>query len=305
MRKLLSDYRALLKPLPLEGALDMFIFRPVAFLLVQVLKKLPVTPNQVSFSAIATGLLCGFCFALGTRRSFLLAGLFYLATVVLDCADGMLARLKKSGTPLGRIVDGVVDYSNGVAAMVGLGIGVSRMGLDLPLGPWPVVALAGASMALHCIVVDYFRGQYALHALGSKDSLYEDIRRQEGMAISLKREGRRPFRRLVLRVSLAYHKFQARFAAEPRRFEPRAYARYNRWTLRGWFVIELTVHIVALAVSGFLYEPGIFFLYAIVIANAWLLIMAPIQYFVNRKVAARSLRPGPPKDGPRSDNGIS
>lgn len=305
MRKLLSEYRALLKPLAIEGAPDLFLFRPVAFLLVQLLRRFPITPNQVSFSAIGTGLLCGFCLALGTRQSFFFAGLIYLITVVLDCADGMLARLKKSGTPLGRVVDGFIDYSNGVAVMVGLGIGISRMGLDLPLGPWAVVALAGASMALHCGVVDYFRGQYAFHALGAKDSLFADIRRQDEMLDSLRKEGRRRFRRLVLKVSLAYHKGQARLAAGPRRFDAREYARYNRWTLRGWFMIELTVHIVVLVVSAFLYEPRVFFVYTIVIANAWLLVMAPVQYFVNRRVAARSRPPGPLEDGRGPAVGIS
>jgi phosphatidylglycerophosphate synthase len=305
LRKLLSEYRALLKPLAIEGAPDLFIFRPVAFLLVQVLRRFPITPNQVSFSAIGTGLLCGFCLSLGTRRSFLWAGSIYLLTVVLDCADGMLARLKGSGTPLGRVVDGFIDYSNGVAVMIGLGIGTSRMGLDLPLGPWPVVALAGASMALHCGVVDYFRGQYALHALGSKDSLFEDIRRQEGMLSALKDEGARPLRGLVLRISLAYHKGQARLAAAPRRFDAREYARYNRWTLRGWYMIELTVHIVVLVVSAFLYDPRIFFVYAIIIGNAWLLLMIPVQYFVNRRVAARSRPAGSAEDGRGPADGIS
>jgi phosphatidylglycerophosphate synthase len=305
LRKLLSDYRALLKPLALEGAPDLFIFRPVAFLLVQILKRFPVTPNQVSFSAIGTGLLCGFFLALGTRRSFFVAGLIYLLTVVLDCADGMLARLKKSGTPLGRVVDGVIDYSNGVAVMIGLGIGTSRMGLDLPLGTWGCVALAGASMALHCVVVDYFRGQYAFHALGAQDSLSGDIRRQEAMLEALKKEGRGRFRRLVLDLSLAYHRAQARLAFGERRYDAREYARYNRWTLRGWFAIELTVHILVVVVAAFLYDPRIFFVYAIVIANAWLLVMAPVQYFINRKVAARSRPPAPGGGGRPPGVGIS
>lgn len=304
MGKLWREYRALLKPLAIEGAPDLFVFRPVAFILVQALKKFPITPNQVSFSAIGTGLLCGVFLALGTRRSFLLAGLFYLLTVVLDCADGMLARLKKSGTPLGRVVDGFIDYSNGLAAMIGLGIGTSRMGLDLPLGPWGCVALAGASMALHCAVVDYFRGQYMFHARGSKDSLFDDIRRQEAMLESLNEEGRRPFRRGVLRVSLAYHRAQARVAAGPRRFDAREYARHNRWTLRGWFMIELSVHIVVLVVSAFLYDPRIFFFYTIVLANAWLLLMVPVQYLVNRRIAARSQPPVLAEDGRRAGDGI-
>src|SRR5512142_497432 len=74
---LLSRYRALTKPTPIEGFPDLLIFRPVAFLLVQVLKRSPITPNQVSFSAIAVGLLSGLSFAVGTRASFAAGGLLY------------------------------------------------------------------------------------------------------------------------------------------------------------------------------------------------------------------------------------
>lgn len=70
-------------------------------------------------------------------------------------------------------------------------------------------------------------------------------------------------------------------------------------------MIELSVHIVVLVVSAFLYEPRIFFIYTIIIANFWLLLMAPVQYFVNKRVAARSGPSGPSVDGLGPGVGIS
>jgi len=76
-------------------------------------------------------------------------------------------------------------------------------------------------------------------------------------------------------------------------------------------VIELSLHILILMIAALLFRPGIFFFYAIVFANAWLLLLAPIQYLVDRRVVALS-RPasgtagsGPPAGGHAPADGIS
>lgn len=288
---LLTRYRALLKPSPIDGFPDLLLFRPLAFLLVQVLKRFAVTPNQVSFSSIAVGFLSAVAFAQGTRRSFAVAGVLYALAAVLDCADGMLARLKGTGTPLGRLVDGAVDYANSLAVLTGLAIGVSRAGLDLPLTGWALTALAGVSLGAHCLAVDHFRFQFAYQALGAKNSVFDEIRARGENLADLEGQGGHRFQRLVLRIYLAYHRFQSRLVPRPRRLDPRAYARWNTPTLRAWQLIELSVHVLVLAVSAVLFRPGLFFFYTIVAANAWLLIMIPVQRFADRKVA--ELSPGP------------
>jgi phosphatidylglycerophosphate synthase len=308
---LLSRYRALLKPLAIEGLPDLLLFRPIAFGLVQILKKFPVTPNQVSVSSISMGLLGGLFFALGTRLSFALGGICYGLAAVLDCADGMLARLKRSGSPLGRIIDGSIDYTNGVFVMVGLAAGLDRAGIVVPLGPWPLTALAGVSLALHCVVMDHFRCRYADQALGIKTSVVDDIRTHEEALGDLRAKGGHRLLRFVLGASLRYHRLQARIAPAERRIDPRVYARLNAPMLRAWQAIELSLHILILMIAALLFRPGIFFFYAIVFANAWLLLLAPIQYLVDRRVVALS-RPasgtagsGPPAGGHAPADGIS
>jgi phosphatidylglycerophosphate synthase len=302
---LLARYRALLKPLPIEGLPDLLLFRPIAFGFVQILKKYPVTPDQVSLSSISMGLLGGLSFALGTRLGFALGGIFYLLAAVLDCTDGMLARLKKSGTPFGRIIDGAIDYTNGMFVMIGLAAGLDRAGIPVPLGPWPLTALAGLSLALHCVVMDHFRGRYAFQALGVRASVFDAIRDHEETLEDLRAKGGHRLLRFVLGASLRYHRIQARIAPDERRLDPRIYARFNTVLLRAWQGLELSLHILILAIAALLFRPGIFFFYAIVVANAWLLILAPVQYLVDRRVAALSAAAVPPGDGQGPGDGLS
>ena len=302
---LLARYRALLKPLPIEGLPDLLLFRPIAFGFVQILKKYPVTPDQVSLSSISMGLVGGLSFALGTRLGFALGGIFYLLAAVLDCTDGMLARLKKSGTPFGRIIDGAIDYTNGMFVLIGLAAGLDRAGIAVPFGPWPLTALAGVSLALHCIVMDHFRGRYAFQALGVKTSVFDAIRDHEETLEDLRVKGGRRLLRFVLGASLRYHRIQARIAPAERRLDPRIYARFNTVLLRAWQGLELSLHILILAIAALLFRPGIFFFYAIVVANAWLLILAPVQYLVDRRVAALSAAAVAPPDGQGPGNGLS
>ncbi len=302
---LLSRYRALTKPSPIEGIPDLLIFRPVAFLLVQALKRFPITPNQVSFSAIAIGLLSGLSFALGTRPGFAAGGLLYALAAVFDCADGMLARLRGTGTALGRIVDGAVDYANSVAVMTGLAIGVSRAGLLEPGPAFALTALAGVSMVAHCLAVDHFRGLFAYHALGAKNSVRGEIEAREATLAAARAEGGHHLLRSVLKGYLAYSRIQSRLAPRPRKLDAGAYARFNTPALRGWQLLELSVHILVLAAAALLFRPGLFYLYAIVAANAWMLIMIPVQRWADRKVAAQSPGPWPAPDGQAVRDGLS
>ena len=289
MKKILKQYKSLLKPLPLEGGPDLLVFRPLAFILVHILKHFPITPNQVSFSALFTGLLTAVFFSMGTRKSFLWAGICYGITVTLDCADGMLARLKNSGSTMGRIIDGVVDYINSFAVMFGLNFGILKMNLALPFGwsPWIWMSIAGFPMILHCMVVDYYRNQFAIHALGIKKPDFDETKQFERMhAISVKKN-RSCLERLVLRIAVGYSRIQKNITVKPHVYDREEYYRKNFWTLRLWLSIELSMHILAVMISGFLYEPRVFMVYSIVFANALMLILGPIQYYVNKRIVSK------------------
>ncbi|MCB0280245.1 MAG: CDP-alcohol phosphatidyltransferase family protein, partial [Calditrichaeota bacterium] len=137
--KILESYKNSLKNPQVEEILDLIIFRPLAFLLVLVLYRLPITPNQITFLAMLSGIIAGYFYSLGDTSSFVWGAIFYGLSNVLDCSDGMIARIKNNGTKVGRIIDGFVDYVVSIAVYVGLASGLIKSGIDLPFAPWTLV----------------------------------------------------------------------------------------------------------------------------------------------------------------------
>jgi hypothetical protein len=87
-----------------------WISRPPAALIVYLLRGTSITPNQVSFLAIA--IAAGGCAALVLWRTWLglvAAGLLLQLAYVVDCVDGQLARVKNLASPVGALLDFMLD----------------------------------------------------------------------------------------------------------------------------------------------------------------------------------------------------
>ena len=98
---------------------------------VACLTATPVTPDALTALRLATGLGAAGCFAAGPGWLGLGAGLF-LASMLLDRADGELARRTGRFSRIGPRFDLVSDCVSTMAAFVGLGIGATA---DLPIDP--------------------------------------------------------------------------------------------------------------------------------------------------------------------------
>lgn len=87
-----------------------WVARPPAAVVVYALRGTPITPNQVTFlSAITAAIACAM-FALGSGWAWLIAAAaVFEFSFVLDCADGMLARLRAIASPLGHLLDFLMD----------------------------------------------------------------------------------------------------------------------------------------------------------------------------------------------------
>jgi phosphatidylglycerophosphate synthase len=89
---------------------NLYVCRPLAAVVVWALERTPVTPDQVTllsllvaFAAIA--LLLAWPGYLG----LVVAVVVLEAAYVLDCADGMLARLRGVASPAGHLLDFLMD----------------------------------------------------------------------------------------------------------------------------------------------------------------------------------------------------
>ncbi|HUJ57839.1 MAG TPA: CDP-alcohol phosphatidyltransferase family protein [Kofleriaceae bacterium] len=87
-----------------------WVARPPAAIVVYVLRGTPITPNQVTFlsAVIAAGACAMFALLPGWPWLVAAAAVFELS-FVLDCADGQLARVRKMASPLGHLLDFLMD----------------------------------------------------------------------------------------------------------------------------------------------------------------------------------------------------
>ena len=284
MKKLFVEFKSLLKNIAIEENVDLLIFRPFAFALVKIIHRFPVTPNQLSLSSIAFGIMSGIMFSFGTKQSFVFAGILYGLTRVLDCSDGMIARMKKNGTPVGRIVDGVVDYINAIAVFVGMGIGLSKSGLSLPMNPWILLIIAGGCMAIHAMVNDFYKNEFEAFALGKKKSNIDDKKIFADELNKLEQNQAKPIDRFLIKLYLKYLNIQGTKNSKKINYEQKKYYQVNKILMRFWTTIATSTYILMIMVSAFIFEPKIFFFFSIFVANIWMLLCWRIQVFCNKRI---------------------
>lgn len=104
-----SIYRASKKKQDINWFTE-WICRPPAALVVYLLRNTRATPNQVTFASFFVAAVSGAMFVLGPGYAWgLAAALVFELAFVLDCADGQLARLRQRSSPLGHLLDFLMD----------------------------------------------------------------------------------------------------------------------------------------------------------------------------------------------------
>ncbi|MCP5054173.1 MAG: CDP-alcohol phosphatidyltransferase family protein [bacterium] len=291
MASLYHQYKESLKDIAVEEQVDLFVFRPIAFVVVKAIYRLPITPNQVSVLSMLAGIAAGIFYAGGSRKGFLYGGLFYILAHVLDCCDGMIARLKKNGTLIGRIVDGWSDYVTSVAVYIGLLIGLHNSSLQLPVAsPWLIMIPVGISLVFHCIVVDYYRHEFLAHGLGKANTIREDLEIFSKYLETLKKEKRNYLEILLITFYLGYTKLQVKEnngKEENKKYSREAYYNSNKQLLFWWNWIGAASHIFVLAAASLFYQPMIFFVYVLVLANIWMMVMGVVQLRTNKRISIK------------------
>ena len=189
---LFEEFKKGLKAISVEEVLDLVFYRPLAFVLVKAIYHTQITPNQLTLASMVLGIVGGAAYAFGTPLAFVVGAVFYLLYDVVDCSDGQLARLKHAGTPIGRILDGVADYTASLAAYVGIGIGYACRSDHLLL-MWLLTAAAGFSNAIQSGLLDFYRNRYLDIVLG-RTSILDDEQQNlreayEGMKVRQEHAG--------------------------------------------------------------------------------------------------------------------
>ncbi|WP_318200331.1 DUF5941 domain-containing protein [Streptomyces sp. SCL15-4] len=133
-----------------DGFFTTFFISPYSRYLARWCARRGLTPNQVTTASLLTALIAAGCAATGTRGGFVAAGVLLIASFVLDCTDGQLARYALKYSTLGAWLDATFDRAKEYAYYAGLALGAARGGDDV----W---ALALGAMILQTCrhVVDF------------------------------------------------------------------------------------------------------------------------------------------------------
>ncbi|MGW0582287.1 DUF5941 domain-containing protein [Streptomyces sp. NPDC002920] len=133
-----------------DGFFTTFCVSPYSRYLARWCARRGLTPNQVTTASLLTALIAAGCAATGTRAGFVAAGVLLIASFVLDCTDGQLARYSLQYSTLGAWLDATFDRAKEYAYYAGLALGAARGGDDV----W---ALALGAMVLQTCrhVVDF------------------------------------------------------------------------------------------------------------------------------------------------------
>jgi phosphatidylglycerophosphate synthase len=116
-----------------------YMMRPIAALVVAIVAKTPITPNQVTIlNLIVFVASIGLFIALPDYRGGLIGALVLEISYCLDCVDGMLARFKKIASKEGHLFDFFTDEIKAVLLAGALPIRFWRSGaLGLDGKEWP------------------------------------------------------------------------------------------------------------------------------------------------------------------------
>ncbi|HQG56866.1 MAG TPA: CDP-alcohol phosphatidyltransferase family protein [Bacteroidales bacterium] len=285
-----NEYKKSLKLLEVEEILDVYFYRPLAFLVVKLVYPTRITPNQLTFAAISAGVTAGFFYASGTRKGSIIGALFFLLFNILDCSDGQLARLKKNGTPEGRIIDGIADYISEFAVFAGIAIGFHKSS-DQPHFLIILLVLSGMSIMVQNIMVDYYRTRFLDYVQGRTKTLKEGIDEYEKEYALLKNQKGSLMKKLIISLYLKYSALQSWFTMKRRSKEkifssPAEYYRKNRIIIRFWVLIGPTAQITAIIICSFFCRFDIFFWLILAGFNSLALVLRIIQKRIDRSLIA-------------------
>jgi phosphatidylglycerophosphate synthase len=124
----------------------MYVCRPVAAVLVDLIKDTRITPNQITLAAVVVAVAsAALLLVLPGYQGLVIAIAVYEASYVLDCADGMLARWRGIQSTPGHLLDFLMDEIKAFVILGAVAIRLFQERADarfLLLGIGGLVALA-------------------------------------------------------------------------------------------------------------------------------------------------------------------
>lgn len=281
-------FRSTLKPGQVETPFDLYLFRPLAYVLVRLALPTPLSANTMTLISIACGLAGAVLFRYTDLRTIVIASSLTLLYGVLDCADGQLARARGTSSRLGRILDGMSDYIVGVTSGVTMALHLSethgREGAYLAVGGLCSILLQGT-------LFDHFKNRY-LTLSGARFREGDDL--AETLA-DLKASAQAPgigaaIKRTLFRVYATFLRVQGMLGGNkkderPTSAESARYAKVLAPLARGWAFLGPSTHVLLLGIFACAGHLATYVWIRLTAANAFMVLL-----YIAQKLAERHVR---------------
>lgn len=286
------------KSLKTEGAeeiVDIYLYRPLGFVLAKILSKTRITPNIITIAGIFWGILAGFLLSRGTITFFIYGALIYQVANIFDCADGQLARLTSNYSDFGRILDGFVDYVNVSAVYVGSFIGLLRSKDTFFETSHTVFVMVFAvlSTAFAAALYDKLKSKYMNLVLDS------EIVKEDPSALIEKRDHETvAVKRFLYTLYIFYLHIQCFFAknislkgkevdrliGNNRKLYRELYLYRNKKLLKVWSIVGPSTHVVYFLLFALMRNLSWYFLFLVGPLNVVLLLLLYAQYLTEKSI---------------------
>jgi phosphatidylglycerophosphate synthase len=259
----LPAFETLLKSREVEDPVNLWLHRPLAYAFVALVYRSPITPNQVTLLALLVGLAAGACFLVGTPQAMLCGGLLLWTSAILDGADGILARAKRSFSDLGRALDGTADMIVAIATVLPAFYHLWAKH-EVPGLLW-VAPIAVGTAVVHIYMYDFYKESYLHMTNPSWHGRAERIADAEARLQRVKAERRSLAEIFASRMYVDLTRAQTRQVALTNPWASREglqfritpatvelYRRYNRGPIKLWAMISLAPHSYLMAIAAML-----------------------------------------------------
>lgn len=157
------SYRRTLKDPSCEELIDIYFHRPLAYQLLRPFEHAPwrPTPNQFTLTGGAIGVLAAGVALIAPAGSLLwpLSAFLMFFANLLDCCDGMIARLTGQASTRGMLLDGMIDFIVGVSFWLAMCI---RTAPDWGFWTVPAALSIVLSILIHTGLYDHMRIRFGV-----------------------------------------------------------------------------------------------------------------------------------------------
>ncbi len=157
-----------------EGIVDLYFYRRIAFHLARLFAKLKMTPTMVTLLGGIVGITAGHLYFYRDLRLNVIGMVLHVCANLLDNADGQLARLLHQKSRKGRIIDALVDHIVFLNIYVHLTLRCLNGGASLAVILLAIAA--GISHAFQGAAADYYRNAYLYFVKGRSRADWDSSR---------------------------------------------------------------------------------------------------------------------------------